>query len=264
VTPLPFRQPVRRLVVGTSALLISALVSVSVALSEPLAPCSLASVDTVDTSKWYEVGFDGRHWIRIPNDFRLDPPRKCIDNCGNIWRDGTKQISIYPDYWQNDSGACLDSVGDLALQIQTHLDPDRRINQWLATVVPDLSRALSYNLGLVSSDARDAGLFSTMLNTIRSDDPLKFVMYTPPVLVVSVAPLYPSDRGDLRDTTLVVWTRALVGSDGRIKDVKFISGDHGLKVAAIAAVRKYEFKPAHDRGMPVEAWVDAPVTFRFR
>ncbi len=61
-----------------------------------------------------------------------------------------------------------------------------------------------------------------------------------------------------------VEVRVLVGKDGKIKDVIYMSGPEGLKDAAEVCARTAVFKPALMDHKPVEVWVLMPVTFRLR
>jgi TonB family protein len=55
---------------------------------------------------------------------------------------------------------------------------------------------------------------------------------------------------------------ALVGADGRVKDVRVIRGVEGLDDLAIASARKWIFRPATAQGKPVAVWVEIPMDFR--
>jgi protein TonB len=55
--------------------------------------------------------------------------------------------------------------------------------------------------------------------------------------------------------------RALVGSDGRVADVRIMKSIPELDEAAVAAVRQWVFKPARSKGQPVPVWVAIPVKF---
>jgi protein TonB len=61
-----------------------------------------------------------------------------------------------------------------------------------------------------------------------------------------------------------VEVQVLVGENGRVQEVTLgeSSGDASLDEAAMEAVRKWRFEPAMKNGMPVRAWVIAPVTFK--
>jgi len=61
-----------------------------------------------------------------------------------------------------------------------------------------------------------------------------------------------------------VKVRVLVGENGRAQEVALgeSSGDASLDEAAMEAVRKWRFEPATRNGMPVRAWVIAPVSFK--
>jgi protein TonB len=61
-----------------------------------------------------------------------------------------------------------------------------------------------------------------------------------------------------------VKVHVLVGENGRAQEVTLgeSSGDASLDEAAMEAVRKWRFEPAMRNGMPVRAWVVAPVSFK--
>jgi len=59
--------------------------------------------------------------------------------------------------------------------------------------------------------------------------------------------------------TVVVQT--FVSREGRVIDVRVSRSVAGLDDAAVAAVRKWRFKPARSGGRPVETWLAVPVRF---
>ena len=61
----------------------------------------------------------------------------------------------------------------------------------------------------------------------------------------------------------VVWVKALVGSDGSVRDavVYKSSGTPSLDEAAVAAAPACKFKPAIQNGSPVAMWVTYKVEF---
>jgi periplasmic protein TonB len=60
----------------------------------------------------------------------------------------------------------------------------------------------------------------------------------------------------------VVELMAVVGTDGRIHDLRLLSGNPLLAPAAIDAVRRWLYKPTYLNGDPVE--VMAPITVTFK
>ncbi len=82
-----------------------------------------------------------------------------------------------------------------------------------------------------------------------------------PRLVEGRPPLYPGLAREARiEGTTVV--RALVGRDGKVKEVLVARASHDLlDRAAIEATRNYVFSPAIQSGRPVAVWVSIP--FRF-
>lgn len=75
-----------------------------------------------------------------------------------------------------------------------------------------------------------------------------------------VAPVYP-DSARAAGIEGAVVVRALVGSDGHVLRVEIQTSVPGLDAAALAAVKKWRFKPASVGGKPRAVWVGVPVTF---
>ncbi len=75
-------------------------------------------------------------------------------------------------------------------------------------------------------------------------------------------PTYPR-LAEQAGLTGLVWVKALVGSDGNVRDavVYKSSGTPALDEAATAAAPKCKFKPAIQNGRPVAMWVTYKVEF---
>lgn len=81
-----------------------------------------------------------------------------------------------------------------------------------------------------------------------------------PEAVTRVAPQYPDIAREAGvDGTVLV--QALVGKDGRVKDVRVQKSIPMLDASAIAAVKQWVFKPALSNNKPVAVWVAVPVKF---
>ena len=81
-----------------------------------------------------------------------------------------------------------------------------------------------------------------------------------PEVVTRVPPAYPDLARDAGvDGTVQV--QALVGKDGKVKDVKVTKSIPMLDAAAVAAVKQWVFKPALSNNKPVAVWVAVPVRF---
>jgi protein TonB len=81
-----------------------------------------------------------------------------------------------------------------------------------------------------------------------------------PEVVNKVPPAYPQLAREANvDGTVLV--QALVGRDGRVKDVMVVKSIGMLDTAAVTAVRQWVFKPAMSKGSPVAVWVACPVKF---
>ena len=62
----------------------------------------------------------------------------------------------------------------------------------------------------------------------------------------------------------MVVIQALIGKDGRVKDMKVRKSSPPFDEAATAAVRQWIFRPAIEDGEPVAIWVTIPVRFPWR
>lgn len=84
-----------------------------------------------------------------------------------------------------------------------------------------------------------------------------------PVRIKMNPPVYPevARSAQVEGTVLV---RALVGKDGRVKQVLIVQGQPMLNDAAIASAKTAIFRPALQRNRPVEVWVVMPITFKLR
>jgi protein TonB len=82
-----------------------------------------------------------------------------------------------------------------------------------------------------------------------------------PVRISMDPPVYPevAMSAEVEGTVIV---RALVGKDGKVKDVIIIEGHPLLNDAAIASAKSAIFRPALQRHRPVEVWVMMPITFK--
>jgi protein TonB len=83
-----------------------------------------------------------------------------------------------------------------------------------------------------------------------------------PEAVTKVTPIYPDIARDAGVDGQVL-VQALVGKDGRVKDVRVVAGKSipMLDQAALTAVRQWIFKPALSNNKPVAVWVAVPVKF---
>lgn len=56
----------------------------------------------------------------------------------------------------------------------------------------------------------------------------------------------------------------VVATDGRVEDVRVLSGDPTLADAAVAAVKKWRYRPTLLNGQPVEVVTEIDVNFTLR
>ena len=87
-----------------------------------------------------------------------------------------------------------------------------------------------------------------------------YVEELPEAVTRVVAPVYPDIAREAGvDGTVLV--QALVGKDGKVKDVRVQKSIPMLDAAAVAAVKAWVFKPALSNNKPVAVWVAVPVKF---
>ncbi|MGC2208788.1 MAG: TonB family protein [Candidatus Korobacteraceae bacterium] len=80
------------------------------------------------------------------------------------------------------------------------------------------------------------------------------------LLIRKVQPVYPREAKESRVQGVVI-LGATIGKDGRIKDIKAVSGPSVLVSAAMDAVQLWEYSPFLLKGEPVE--VDTQITVNF-
>lgn len=84
-----------------------------------------------------------------------------------------------------------------------------------------------------------------------------------PEAVTRVPPQYP-DIARQSGIEGTVQLQALVGKDGKVKDIKVVKSIPVLDDAAVQAVKQWVFKPALTNNKPVSVWVAVPVRFSLR
>lgn len=81
-----------------------------------------------------------------------------------------------------------------------------------------------------------------------------------PAVIELPAPSYP-ELARAAEVEGRVVLRALIGKDGKVRDVLVLSGHPMLNDAAEAAVRRSIWRPALQQHRPVAVWVDIPMVF---
>lgn len=81
-----------------------------------------------------------------------------------------------------------------------------------------------------------------------------------PEAITRVPPEYP-EIARASGTEGTVMLQALVGKDGKVKDVRVVKSVPVLDDAATKAVKQWVFKPALSNNKPVAVWVAVPVRF---
>lgn len=87
-----------------------------------------------------------------------------------------------------------------------------------------------------------------------------------PVQVATVQPKYP-DLAQRAGIEGVVWVKALVDKEGKVRDVIIVKpsgANAGFEEAAIDAARATVWKPAISNGQPVAVWVTYKVEFKLK
>ncbi|MBI5709014.1 MAG: TonB family protein [Candidatus Eisenbacteria bacterium] len=81
-----------------------------------------------------------------------------------------------------------------------------------------------------------------------------------PEAITMVAPVYPqlAREAGVEGTVMV---QALVGTDGRVKDMRVVKSIPMLDAPARDCVRQWVFKPALINGEPIAVWVAVPIQF---
>jgi TonB family protein len=74
-------------------------------------------------------------------------------------------------------------------------------------------------------------------------------------------PVYP-DEARMAHISGTVRFHAIIGKDGKIKQLEFVSGHPALKEAAFDAVRQWRYQPTLINGDPVEVDTTIDVTFQ--
>lgn len=80
-------------------------------------------------------------------------------------------------------------------------------------------------------------------------------------LVEEVPPEYPADAKQARIQGAVLLA-IIIGADGKVKDVRSIDGPPELVPAAVAAVKRWRYRPAIFRGKPREASTEVEIQFK--
>ena len=84
---------------------------------------------------------------------------------------------------------------------------------------------------------------------------------TPAKLLHRVDPVVPDfARSAGIDATVLL--SAVIGTDGKLKDVKFVSGDRALAAEAFRAVRDWRYRPYMLKGKPIEAETRIVMNFK--
>lgn len=83
------------------------------------------------------------------------------------------------------------------------------------------------------------------------------VVETPAEVLTRVPPVYPKGA----DVWGIVLVSAYVDTLGNVTQTRIERSIRELDTAALAAVRKYRFKPATRDGQPTSGWVSVPVRF---
>jgi TonB family protein len=105
-----------------------------------------------------------------------------------------------------------------------------------------------------SNDARQSGIAPPQRIRVASGVTQGMVLY-------KVQPVYPPDARWRRIQGTVILA-AVIGKDGKIKDLRTLSGPKELIDAAIGAVQQWRYRPYVLLGNPVE--VDTQITVNFQ
>ena len=92
-------------------------------------------------------------------------------------------------------------------------------------------------------------------------DPKSATQLTPAKLLHRVDPVVPDfAKSEGIDETVLL--SAVIGINGKLKDVKFVSGDRALAIEAFRAVRDWRYRPYMLNGKPIEAETRIVMNFK--
>jgi TonB family protein len=114
------------------------------------------------------------------------------------------------------------------------------------------------------ADAPAAGGAEPPAVGVASSQPPVADVVTPPIRIRTVSPEYPTvARAAALEGDVIV--QAVVGADGKVRDVQVLQGVHPvLDDAARKAVLRYEYTPGRRNGIPESAVIRVTVSFRLR
>lgn len=100
-----------------------------------------------------------------------------------------------------------------------------------------------------------------LAGNVPSLDPKTAAQLTPAKLLHRIDPVVPdfAKSAGIDETVLL---SAVIGTDGKLKDVKFVSGDRALAIEAFRAVRDWRYRPYMLNGKPIEAETRIVMNFR--
>lgn len=81
------------------------------------------------------------------------------------------------------------------------------------------------------------------------------------LLIHKVQPDYPENARMARIQGPVVM-KGIIGKDGHVRNLEVVSGPSPLRVAALAAVEQWRYKPYYVNGEPVDVTTTITVNFR--
>jgi periplasmic protein TonB len=82
-------------------------------------------------------------------------------------------------------------------------------------------------------------------------------------LTHKVTPLYPMAAMNHHISGTVV-LRVVIGIDGTVKEMEYVSGSRALLQATLDGVKQYRYKPTTDNGEPVEVETTVETVFELR
>jgi len=118
---------------------------------------------------------------------------------------------------------------------------------------------LSTNIGTGETGHRDSLVIAPPSDALPGVNDYVYVEELPEA-ITKVSPEYPDiARQSSMEGTVIV--KALVGKDGHVQNTVVVKSVPVLDDAAVAAVKKWVFKPALSNNKPVAVWVAVPVKF---
>jgi TonB family protein len=140
--------------------------------------------------------------------------------------------------------------------------PDFQATTTTIGTTDDIAEALTpVDMDQLRGGAGDSIVVDESIFDIQSDKPTDLTSVQElPVPIDTPEPVFP-DLARTQGVEGKVWVRVLITKEGKVAEAVVVEGNWVLHEAAIAAVKKWTFKPALQQHRPVPVWVEIPLEF---